>query len=191
MKSAAALMIILLTAVDVAELTSGCRLAAVGVTEFPFTSLGTTAVAAPLSEQRIVEGDTEGFIMMSVVRPEAVAAPTSLLTLIVVPAGPVGNSCWMGKAADKATAGSELSIISWVIAAAVFGTTSNREGAVTLVGVPSTFVDLVKSVINLSTLATETALAISAISTAAATAATSMGVAVLGGFQSLKLLDGK
>lgn len=66
--------------------------------------------------------------------------------------------------------------------AVVLGT-PNRDGSTTEPVVSVTFADFAKSVINLSTLATDTALAISfltANSTAAATAATSMVVDVAG-----------
>lgn len=61
--------------------------------------------------------------------------------------------------------------------------TPKIDGPATVSVLSVTFADLAKSVMNLSTFATETALAISfltAISTAAATAATSMGVVVAG-----------
>lgn len=162
MKSAAAFMIILLTAVEVADVTSGCRAAGVGVTdtvalsplggviiillranaataascwvgcaciamslsmEFAMVTwwgaiiLGTTAVAAPLSEQRMVDGETEGFIIISVERLAAAlaTAATSALTPVTEGEVAVPISWGKGKAAVNATDGSEFKIISWVM----------------------------------------------------------------------------
>lgn len=47
--------------------------------------LGTTAVAAPLSEHRMVEGETEGFIMISVERPAAALATAAAASSALTP----------------------------------------------------------------------------------------------------------
>lgn len=76
--------------------------------------LGTTAVAAPLSEHKIVDGDTEGFIIISVDKPTALATVTSGLT-DTPGAVADGISCGSGKEAVSAKDGSELSITSCVM----------------------------------------------------------------------------